>query len=63
MILGIIAFTVFTGDNTPGAAITTPWCGNGKFSIVTPLFERQTSFEIAEHRAVALIGKRAAFFD
>ena len=63
MVLSIIALTILTGDNAPGAAITTPRCGYGKFSIVTTFFDRQAALEIAEHRAVALIGKRAAFFD
>ncbi len=63
MVLGIITFPVFTGDNASGAAITTSGCGYGKFSIVTALLERQASLEIIEHRAVALVGKGPAFFD
>lgn len=63
MILGIIAVTVFTGDNTPGAAITTPRRRYGKFPIVTAFFDRQAALEIAEQRAVALIRKGPAFFD
>ncbi len=63
MILGIITFTVFTGDNTPGAPIMTPRRRYGKFSIVTAFFDRQAALEIAEQRAVALIRKGPAFFD
>jgi hypothetical protein len=40
MVLTIIVFTILTDDNAPGAAITTPRCGYGKFSIVTALPER-----------------------
>ena len=63
MVLSIIAFTIFTGDNAPSAAITTPRRRYGKFSIITALLKRQAALEIAEHRAVALVGKRPAFFD
>jgi hypothetical protein len=63
MILGIIAFTVFTGDNASGTAITTTGCGYGKFSVVTALLKRQASLEVAEHRAIARIWKGASFFD
>ncbi len=63
MVLSIIAFAIFAYDNAPGAAITTPRRGYGKFSIVTALFERQAALEIAKHRAVALVGKGPAFFD
>ena len=63
MVLGIITFTVFTDDNTPGPSITTPGCGYGKFSIVTAPVKWQAALEIAKHRAVALVGKRPAFFD
>jgi len=63
MVFSIVVFAAFAGDNAPGAAITAPGCRYGKFSIVTALLERQAPLEIAEHRAVALIGKGPAFFD
>ena len=62
MVRSIIAFAIFADDNAPGAAITTPGCGYGKFSIVTALFERQAALEIAKHRAVALVGKGRSTF-
>ena len=63
MVIGIKAFTVFAGDNAPGAAITPSWGGNRELSIITALLERQTFLEIAEHRAVPLVGKGPALND
>ena len=63
MIVSVIAFAIFTGDNAPGAAVPTPRCGYGKFSIVIALLGRQAALEIAEHRAVPLVGKGPALLD
>jgi hypothetical protein len=40
MVLSVIAFTVFTGDDAPCAAITPAEGGNGMFPIIAALLPR-----------------------
>ena len=63
MVVRVIAFTVFAGDDAPGAAITPSLGGNGIFPIIAAPLDRQTSFEVAEHRPIPLVRERPALFD
>jgi len=52
-----------TTDNSPGSAMTDPWCSDGVFAVETTRLRRQKPFPVAKHRAVLVMPEGAALVD